>query len=163
RFSDDVVQPGQAYAYFLRSPHAAAKIVSIDATAATATPGVLAVVTGDDMQAAGVTNITRAGPMAGRDGKKLGMAGRPARAHGRGRHIGEPIACIVADDPRTAQDAAELVVVEYEEETPVIEVQEADAADGPPVHEAAPNNVALDWPGPAPDQNIAAAEAAFAK
>src|SRR5687767_9368316 len=55
RFADDVMQPGQAYAFFLRSPHASARIVSIDAGAAQAMPGVLAVLTGADMQAAGIT------------------------------------------------------------------------------------------------------------
>src|SRR4051812_32250654 len=104
RYADDVVQPGQVYAHFLRSPHASARIASLDAEAAKATKGVLAVLTGADMEAAGVTTVARVPPMEGRDGKKLVTPARPALARDQVRHIGEPVACVVAETVRIAQD-----------------------------------------------------------
>jgi carbon-monoxide dehydrogenase large subunit len=163
RYADDVVQPGQAHAYFQRSPHAFARIVSLDASAAKAMPGVLAVLTDSEMQAAGITNITRTAPMPGRDGSKLVIPDRPALAHEYVRHVGEAVACVVAVDLRTAQDAAEAINIEYEELPALIEVQDAQNADAPQLHAQAARNVALDWPGPCPEENIGPAEAAFAK
>ena len=78
RFAADVVEPGQAYAVFVRSPHACARVRAIDIEAARRAPGVLAVLTGADMDAAGVGNVGRHPPLAGRSGTKLVMPNRPA-------------------------------------------------------------------------------------
>ena len=95
RYVADAPLPNQAFAYFVRSPHAFARIVSIDASGATNTPGVIAVLTAKDME--GVGNISRHPPIAGRNGGKLIISHRPALAGERVMHIGEAVAMVVAE------------------------------------------------------------------
>src|SRR5262249_60200776 len=90
RFVADGADPKQAYAAFARSPHACARIVSFDIEEAKRGRGVIAVLTGSDMEAAGVGNVGRHAPLAGRGGKKLVLPHRPALARERAMHIGEP-------------------------------------------------------------------------
>jgi aerobic carbon-monoxide dehydrogenase large subunit len=149
RYAADVPLPNQAYAYFVRSPHAFARIVSLDATAAQSASGVLGVLTAKDME--GVGTLGRHPPLNGRSGKALILPHRPALATERVMHIGEPVAMVVADSAAAAQDAAELVAVEYEALTPVIDAREALAPGAPQVWPQAPGNLAVDWPGPAAD------------
>jgi aerobic carbon-monoxide dehydrogenase large subunit len=149
RYAADVPLPQQAYGYFVRSPHAFACIVSIDVGAAQSAPGVLGVLTAADM--AGVGSLARHPPLAGRGGKGLIVPHRPALAAERVMHIGEAVAMVVAENTVAAQDAAERVAVEYEPLTPVIDAREALAAGAPLVWPQAPGNLAIDWPGPAPD------------
>src|SRR5215813_13073960 len=125
RFVADAPEPGQAQAAFVRSPHACARIVSIDVAEAKSTRGVVAVLTAADMDAAGVGNVGRHAPLSGRGGKKLIMPNRPALARERVMHIGEPVAVVIAETAVAAQDAAERVVVDYEELKPVIDVRDA--------------------------------------
>ena len=106
----------------MRSPHAFARIVSVDIEAARNAPGVVAVLTAKDMD--GVGNVGRHPPIPGRGGKKLVMPHRPALAGERVMHVGEPVAMVVAETAAAAQDAAELVAVDYEELTPVIDARE---------------------------------------
>ena len=94
RFVADRPEPGQAYAQFARSPHACAQIRAIDTEAAKAAPGVVAVLTGADMDAAGVGNVGRHPPIAGRGGTKLVMPRRPALARERVMHVGVPVAMV---------------------------------------------------------------------
>ena len=149
RYAADVPLPNQAYAYFVRSPHASARIVSIDTSAAEKAPGVVGVLTAKDM--AGVGNLGRHPPVPGRGGKALILPHRPALAGERVVHIGEPVAMVVAESYAAAQDAGEFVTVEYEETTPVIDAREALRDGAPQVWPQAPGNVAVDWPGPNPD------------
>jgi carbon-monoxide dehydrogenase large subunit len=149
RYAADVPLPNQAYAYFVRSPHAFARIVSLDATAAQSASGVLGVLTAKDME--GVGNLGRHPPLNGRGGNALILPHRPALATERVMHIGEPVAMVVADSAAAAQDAAELVAVEYEALTPVIDAREALAPGAPQVWPQAPGNLAVDWPGLAAD------------
>ena len=149
RYAADVSLPSQAYAYFVRSPHAAARIVSIDTSAAEKAPGVVGVLTAKDM--AGVGNLGRHPPVPGRGGKALIVPHRPALAGERVVHIGEPVAMVVAESYAAAQDAGEFVTVEYEETTPVIDAREALRDGAPQVWPQAPGNIAVDWPGPNPD------------
>jgi carbon-monoxide dehydrogenase large subunit len=149
RYAADVPLPNQAYAYFVRSPHAAARIVSIDTSAAEKAPGVFSVLTAKDM--AGVGNLGRHPPVPGRGGKTLILPHRPALAGERVVHIGEPVAMVVAESYAAAQDAGEFVTVEYEDTTPVIDAREALRDGAPQVWPQAPGNVAVDWPGPNPD------------
>src|SRR5262249_17269667 len=95
RYAADVTLTGQAYAYFVRSPHAFADIRAIDTEAAKATPGVLAVLTAADME--GIGNVSQHRPLVGRDGRKLIVPHRPALAGTTVRHVGEPVAVVVAD------------------------------------------------------------------
>ncbi|MFZ3361483.1 MAG: xanthine dehydrogenase family protein molybdopterin-binding subunit [Xanthobacteraceae bacterium] len=156
RYVADAPEPNQAYACFVRSPHAFARIVSVDSSGATAIPGVVAVLTADDM--AGVGNIARHPPLPGRNGSKLIMTNRPALAKDRVMHIGEAVAVVIAERALVAQDAAEFVHVEYEPLTPVIDARGALAPGAPQLWPEAPNNLAVDWPGPAADPTANAAE-----
>ncbi|MGA8614428.1 MAG: hypothetical protein WB760_22685, partial [Xanthobacteraceae bacterium] len=113
RYIADAPLPNQAYAYFVRSPHAFARIVSVDVSGALKAPGVVGVLTGKDTAETG--SIGRHPPVPGRSGATLFMPHRPALATERVMHIGEPIAMVVAETAAAAQDAAESVIVEYEE------------------------------------------------
>jgi aerobic carbon-monoxide dehydrogenase large subunit len=162
RYAADVPLPNQAYAYFVRSPHAFARIVSVDVTAAQSAPGVVGVLTASDM--AGLGSIGRHPPLSGRGGKALVMPHRPALAAERVVHIGEAVAMVVAESAAAAQDAAELVAVEYDALTPVIDARAALAPGAPQVWPEAPGNLAIDWPGPAadPEANVHQVDAIFA-
>jgi carbon-monoxide dehydrogenase large subunit len=156
RYVADTALPNQAYAYFVRSPHAFANITHIDTDAARAAPGVVAVLTAKDIE--GVGNISRHPPVPGRGGSKLVMSHRPALAGSRVTHIGEPVAMVVAETALAAQDAAELVTIEYEAMTPVTDARAALQPDAPQIWPEAPGNLAVDWPGPAADPDANAAE-----
>jgi carbon-monoxide dehydrogenase large subunit len=158
RFAADAPEAGQTYAAFVRSPHAFARVVSIDIEPAKSAPGVLAVLTGADMDAAGVGNVGRHAPLAGRGGKKLIMPNRPALARERTMHIGEPVAVVIAETALAAQDAAELVAVDYEELKPVVDVRDSVRPDMPQLWPEAPGNIAVDWPGLAKDPEANAQE-----
>jgi carbon-monoxide dehydrogenase large subunit len=156
RYVADAPLPNQAYAYFVRSPHAFARVVSVDTSGATGMPGVIAVLTAADMD--GIGNISRHPPLPGRDGAKLIVANRPALAKDRVLHIGEAVAVVVAERALTAQDASEFVTVEYEPLTPVTDARAALKDGAPQVWPETPNNLAVDWPGPAADPAANAAE-----
>ncbi|MGA9320148.1 MAG: xanthine dehydrogenase family protein molybdopterin-binding subunit, partial [Xanthobacteraceae bacterium] len=145
RYAADLPWPQQAYACFVRSAHAFARIVSVDVTAALSAAGVIGVLTAKDME--GVGSLSRHPPLAGRGGKPLIVPHRPALAAERVMHIGEPMAMVVAETAAAAQDAAELVTIDYEPLTPVIDARAALASDAPQVWPQAPGNLAIDWPG----------------
>jgi carbon-monoxide dehydrogenase large subunit len=147
RFVDDVEKQGAAYAVFVRSPHAHARIVSIDTSAARAAPGVLAVLTAADMDHAGVGNIARPVPFKDRQGKPARISQRDPLARDKVRHVGEPVAAVIAESHLQAMDAAELVAVEYAELPAVIDAGEADKPGAPQIFDNVPDNLAIDWPG----------------
>ena len=156
RYIADETLPNQAYAHFVRSPHAFARIVKIDTEAARAAPGVVAILTAEDMAAAG--NIARHPPLPGRGGSKLVVPHRPPLAGSRVMHIGEAVAMVIAETGFAAQDAADLVNVEYEALTPVTDARDALRPDAPQIWPEAPGNLAVDWSGPAADPEANAAE-----
>lgn len=162
RYVADAPLPNQAYAYFVRSPHAFAKVVSIDVEAAAKEPGVIGVLTGKDTADTG--SIGRHPPVPGRGGGTLIMPHRPALAAERVMHVGQPVAMVVAETAAAAQDAAELLIVAYEELTPISDARAALREGAPQLWPQAPGNIAVDWPGPNPnpDANVAAVDAAFA-
>ncbi len=144
RYVSDWNLPGQAYGHFLRSDRAHAEIVSIDQEEALKAKGVIAIFTGADI--AGVLkSLPAALPVKGRGGTELINPGRPALAHGRVRFAGDAVALIVAESASAAQDAAELIVVEYRELPAVVDAAEALAAGAPLVHDAVPGNTVLDY------------------
>jgi carbon-monoxide dehydrogenase large subunit len=161
-YAADVPLPNQAYAYFIRSPHAFARIVSVDIAAAASAPGVVGVLTAKDMEGTG--SIGRHPPVPGRGGKGLVLPHRPALAAERVVHIGEPVAMVVAETAAAAQDAAELVAVEYEALTPVTDARAALRDGAPQVWPQAPGNIAVDWLGPVADAeaNTRTVDALFA-
>jgi carbon-monoxide dehydrogenase large subunit len=129
RFSDDVSLPGEAYVAFVRSPHAHARIRAIETSVARAMPGVLAVLTGADADADGLkaiphTPIPMKPPadieLKNRDGSAHGYAPHPLLPTDRVRHVGEQLVMVVAETVAAARDAAERVVVDYEQLTPVV-------------------------------------------
>jgi carbon-monoxide dehydrogenase large subunit len=156
RYAADAPMAGQAQAYFVRSPHAFADIRSIDTTAAAAAPGVLSVLTAADME--GIGNVSQHPPLAGRSGQKLIVPQRPALAGKTVRHVGEAVAVVVAETLSAAQDAAELVSVDYQERTPVVDLRAAIRDGAPQVWPEAPGNLAVDWPGLAADPDANASE-----
>ncbi len=162
RYAADVTLPGQTYACFVRSPHAFARIVSIDQSAARSASGVVGVLTASDTEGTG--SLGRHPPLHGRGGAALILPHRPALAADRVMHIGEPVAMVVAGTDAAAQDAAELVAVEYEPLTPVIDARAALAHGAPQLWPQAPGNLAIDWPGPGadPQTNARQVDAIFA-
>ena len=113
-YLDDMTLPDQAYAHILRSPHAHARIIAIDTSAATAAPGVVAVLTAADLETDGIGDVPCLAPVKSRDGSKMFVPPKPLLASGRVRHVGDAVALIVADSGAAARDAAELIAVDYE-------------------------------------------------
>jgi aerobic carbon-monoxide dehydrogenase large subunit len=151
RFVEDAPQPKQAYGVFVRSPHAHAHVRAIDIEAARAGPGVVAVLTHRDLDAAGVGNTSVHPPLAGRNGTKLVMPFRPALARERVMHVGQPVAFVVAESIAQAQDAAELIAIDYQTVDAIADVRAALKAGAPQLWPEAPGNLAIDWPGPVTD------------
>jgi aerobic carbon-monoxide dehydrogenase large subunit len=145
RFAADAPLPRQAIAWFVRSPHAFARIGTVARQAAAAMPGVLAVFTAEDMTAASIGTVSRPAPQTGRDGAPVHAPFRPALAGDCVRHVGEAVAMVVAETREAAQDAAELVEVAYQPLTPVVELRDAIAPGAPEIHREALGNIALDW------------------
>ena len=159
RYVADWNLPGQAYGHFLRSDRAHAEIVSLDASAARAMPGIVAVFTGADIVAAGHKPMPAAAPMKGRGGSDQIVPPRYALTQDRVRYVGESVALVVAESPALAQDAAEAIAIEYRELPAMITAQEALAAGAPQLHASVPGNLVLDFVG----GDEAATGAAFAR
>jgi carbon-monoxide dehydrogenase large subunit len=159
RYVSDWNLPGQAYGCFMRSDRPHARIASIDSAGALGMPGVIAVLTGEDVAEAQYKSLPAFAPMKGRNGTDLIIPHRPTLAQGRVRYVGEPIALVVAETAVQAQDAAEALVVDYEEWPAVFDAKEAIVPGAPLVHDNAPGNLALDFVG----GDEAATAAAFAK
>ncbi|HVY15781.1 MAG TPA: xanthine dehydrogenase family protein molybdopterin-binding subunit [Rhodopila sp.] len=158
RFTDDVTVPGQAVIGFLRSPHAHARIVSIDTSAAAAMPGVVAVFTGADLLAAGVEPLP-IGPIFKRpDGSPGATPLRPGLAQDTVRFVGEAVVAVVAETAEAMRDAIEAVMVEYDELPPVVTLAQATAEGAPLVWPEATGNVAAQMT----HGDRAACDAAFA-
>ncbi len=152
RFMDDPRLPNQAYAAFVRSPHAHARILSVNADAARKAKGVLAVLTAADITAAGVGSLSRHPPVVGRGGAKMALPFRPSLAGEKVMHGGEAVALVVAESLALAVDAADLVAVDYEELPAVIELDDA-MKGATQLHPEAPGNLIVDWPGPIPSED----------
>ncbi len=160
RYTDDLSLPGQTQAFVLRSPYAHARITSIDVTDAKAAPGVLLVLTGADVQADGLGPVPCISPpVNSRDGSPYTPTDRPALAIDTVRHVGDPVALIVAETLNQARDAAELIEIDYDELPTATDTVGATKSGAAQIWPAAANNVGFDWERG--DQ--AATEAAFAK
>jgi aerobic carbon-monoxide dehydrogenase large subunit len=142
-YTDDVNRPGQGHAYFLRSPHAHAKIKSIDSKAAAAMPGVLAVLTGADLAADKIGGLICGWMVKSKDGSPMKAAPHPAIAHGKANHVGDAVAVVIAETLAQAKDAAEKVKVDYELLPAVADPAKAQGA--APIHEVAPRNTIYQW------------------
>ncbi|HSA81621.1 MAG TPA: xanthine dehydrogenase family protein molybdopterin-binding subunit, partial [Geminicoccaceae bacterium] len=146
RYTDDIDVAGQAYGYVLRSPEAHARINGIDVAAAKAAPGVLAVITGADLAAAGAGNrLPCMIPMENRDGSQGVHKERPILCTERVHHVGDPVAFVVAETLAQAKDAVEQIMVDYESLPAVTDTARASEAGQPLVHDDVPHNLAFDW------------------
>ena len=145
RYTDDIVLPDMLHGIVLRSPHAAAKLGAIDTTAAASVAGVKAIYTAADLNADGIAPMPCAAPVQNRDGSDMASPPHPALADGAVRHVGDPVAFIVADTPKAARDAAELISVDYTVEPAVTDVVAATGPGVPLVWPDVTNNVAFDW------------------
>jgi carbon-monoxide dehydrogenase large subunit len=144
KYTADWNAPGQLYAYFVRADHAHAEIVSVDVAAARAHAGVQLVLTGEDAVRAGHVKAPHALTFKGRHGTDTLPTPRPALASGRVRFVGEPIAIVVADSAAIAQDAAELINIEYRDLPAVPLAEDALAPGAPQLHETVPGNLPLE-------------------
>ncbi len=158
RYQDDLNLAGQAYAVFVRSPHAAAQIRAIDSAAAAALPGVLAVYTGADLAADRLGTMTMRLQRKRPDGAPMFAPPHPGLARGRVRHVGDPVAMIVAESVAQAKDAAELVAVDYVALASVTDTAAAARPGAPAVWDECPDNVSNLFEA----GDKAATEAAFA-
>lgn len=140
RFTDDLTRPGQCWAAFVRSPHAHARLGTIDTAAARALPGVIAVHTGADLVAAGVKPLAFPPSFKRPDGSTATAPPRRALAHEVVRFVGEAVALVVADSPGAARAAADLVAVDYEPLPAVGDLDAALAEGAPLVWPEAPGN-----------------------
>jgi aerobic carbon-monoxide dehydrogenase large subunit len=156
RFMADAPLPGQTHACFVRSPHASARVKSININPALAIKGVVAVITPADLKAANVGNLSQHPPIVGRGGAKLVMPVRPALAE-QVRHVGETVAMVIGETFAAAQDGAEAVEVDYETLDAVTDLRDAIKPGAPQVWPEAPGNIAIDWAGLAanPDETAA--------
>ncbi len=145
RYVDDINRPGQAHAYFLRSPHAHARIKSIDASAANAAPGVVAIFTGDDIAADKVGGLICGWMIHNKDGSPMRAGPHPALAQGKVRYVGDHVAVVIADTLAQARDAAEMINVDYEVLPAAADMAAARKPGAPAIHDEAPDNQFYDW------------------
>src|SRR5438132_6543298 len=157
QFTDDVNEHNQTCAYFLRSPHAHAKIRHIDTSKAKSTPGVVAVFTGDDLT--GVNGLPCGWLITGTDGQPMKEPPHPLLAQGKVRYVGDGVAMVLAETPDQAKDAAELIEVDYDVLPAVVNPVEALKSGAPQIHDGAPGNKCYTWA----IGDKAAVDAAFAK
>src|SRR6185437_11446508 len=158
RYTSDVREPHQAIAAFLRAPMASATIRRLDTAAAQRAPGVVAVLTAADM--AGTGSLAHPLPVPGRGGTKLVAPRWPALAEGRVVHAGQPVAMVVAENRAQAQDAVELIEVDYDEIAAVVDARRAIEPGAPQVWPEAAGNIALDFTWPLDKDGSNAAEVA---
>ena len=148
-FQDDINLPGQAHAFFLRSPHAHADIESIDSAAALAMPGVVAVYTGKDVEADGLGPVPclmdAFVPLTRPDGNPRYYPPNPLLPATRARHVGEAVVMVIAETPTQARDAAEAVEITYRELPCVVGTAGAEATDAPTIWPEAPGNLSFLW------------------
>ncbi|MEI4487259.1 xanthine dehydrogenase family protein molybdopterin-binding subunit [Frigidibacter sp. MR17.14] len=159
RYTDDINLRGQAYAYFLRSEVAHGTITNLDISAAEAMPGVLKVFTAKDFE--GVGGIPTGWLVTDRQGQPMKEPKHPILAEGKVRHVGDPIACVVAESLSEARDAAESIVVDIAELPAVIDMKAALAPGATLVHEDQGTNLCYDWGFV--EENREAVNAAFAE
>ena len=144
RYTDDMNRPGQTYAYVLRSSLAHATLNNVDTAAASDAPGVVRVFTGKDIEAAGLGGVPCGWEITDKSGEAMKEPGHPILAIGKVRHVGDPIAVVVAESLQQARDAAELIDVDMTDLPAVVDMRTAHSAPHS-VHDEAPNNVCYDW------------------
>ena len=144
-YTDDINRPGQLYAIIRRSDRPHARLLSVDTAAAKAAPGVTAVYTGADLDADGIGGVPCGWQIHNKDGSPMAEPKHPVLATGKVRHVGDPVAVVIADTREQAKNAAELLDIAYEDLQGFATMKEAIAPGAPLVHDDAPGNVCYDW------------------
>src|SRR5262245_50179943 len=145
QFTDDVAVPGQVCAFFLRSPHAHAKIRSIDTAKARSAPGVVGVYTGEDLAAAKVGGLGCGWLITDVNGQPMKEPPHPPLAQGKVRYVGDHVAVVIAETLHQARDAAEMIAVDYEVLPAVVKAAEARKPGAPVLHDGVPDNTCYVW------------------
>jgi aerobic carbon-monoxide dehydrogenase large subunit len=159
QYTDDINLHGQTYVHFLRSDVAHGIIKSIDTSDAENMPGVVRIFTGADFE--GVGGLPCGWQITDRHGQPMQEPGHPVLARGKVRHVGDPIAAIVAETKEQARDAAEAIGLDIEELPAVVDMVSALAPDAPKVHDELTSNLCYDWGFV--EENKAAVDEAFKK
>ena len=145
QYTDDVTRPGETRAVFVRSPHAHAKIKSLDTKAAEKMPGVVAVLTGAQLATDKIGNLICGWMIHSKDGSPMKMAPHPALANRKVNHVGDAVAVVIAQTQGQGRDAAEKVKVEYEVLPAVIDPAQAQAKGAPQIHADITGNTIYQW------------------
>ncbi|TPW30718.1 xanthine dehydrogenase family protein molybdopterin-binding subunit [Pararhizobium mangrovi] len=145
RYVDDMVVPGMKFAAFVRSPHAHAKINGIDTSAAEGMPGVIGILNGKQISEDGIGDLICGWMIHSKDGSPMNMGRWRPLAEDRVRYVGDAVAVVVADSKARARDAADAVVVDYEELPAVTGAVDALKDGAPQIHPEAENNLIFDW------------------
>ena len=145
QYTDDVSRPGQTHIYFIRSPHAHARLKGIDTKAAATMPGVVAVATGADFAESKLGGLICGWTVLSKDGSPMKMAPHPALAVGKACHVGDPVAVVIAETLGQAKDAAEKVLIDYEVLPSVVDPAKAAGKGAPQIHDIAPHNTIYNW------------------
>ncbi|MDQ3682197.1 MAG: xanthine dehydrogenase family protein molybdopterin-binding subunit [Bacteroidota bacterium] len=143
KYTDDIILPQQTYASFVRSPYAYAKILSVDINAANNMPGVVAIYTGADV--ADVNGVPCGWQVNFKNGDTMKEPKHPLLVADKARHVGDAVAIVIAESQEQAVDAAEAVIVDYEELPCVIDASKAAQPGAALVHDDVPNNICYDW------------------
>ena len=144
-FTDDQKLPNMAHGVFTRSPYAHAKIISINIDKAKKMPGVIDIFTGDRLQEEGISHMSVIDFLQNKDGSPMNASKRPILAVGKVRHVGDPVAFIVAETTNQALDASEFIEIDYEELPCVTDTAKALEKDSPILFEEFGSNLAVDW------------------
>src|SRR5215218_9581737 len=145
RYVDDIKVIGMTHAHFIRSPHAHAKVKGIDSTEAMKMPGVVAVLTGQQIVDDKIGNLICGWAITSKDGSPMKMGAWPAMAPETVRFVGQAVAVVIAETKNQAKDAAEAVIVNYEPLAAAADIRAAIKPGAPQLHPEAPGNVIYDW------------------
>src|SRR5215831_10986307 len=145
RYVDDIKLVGMTHAQFVRSPHAHARVKSIDSSAAMKMPGVLAVLIGKELVDDKIGNLICGWAITSKDGSPMKMGAWPAMAPETVRFVGQAVAVVIAESKNLARDAAEAVVVDYEELPAAPDIRAAIKPGAPQLHPEAAGNIVYDW------------------
>src|SRR6476620_454900 len=144
-YTDDINRPGQLHAFIKRSDRPHAKINRIDIAAASAAPGVVKVFVGEDMAAEGIGGLPCGWQIHSKDGTPMAEPPHPVIATGKVRHVGDPVVVVVAETKQAAKDAAEAVVIDYQDLPAAASLRDAVAHGATLVHDDVPGNICYDW------------------
>ena len=144
-YTDDINRPGQLYAFIRRADRPHAKINRIETVAAAKAPGVVAVFVGADMAADNVGGLPCGWQIHNKDGSPMAEPPHPVLAVGKVRHVGDPVAVVIAETKQAAKDAAEQIVIDYQDLPSVASLRDAIAPGAPTVHDDVAGNICYDW------------------